>query len=273
MLPKKEEQFTRVSFYIIAHADDWQIFMQPNIYNDLIASDCKIVIIITTAGDAGFDNIFWSAREEGTKSSIRFAVAPHKEIIELSGKREINQHTISFCSLNNSTTYFLRLPDGNIDGNGFPSKNNHSLTKFMEGIISSMTAVDESTTYASWQDFCETLESIIQYESLHIKDYCLHYLNPDDTANSNDHADHIATGKAIQNMTIISNFPQHLFVGYNVNNVSEVLQGADLFWKVGMFSAYEKTVFDLTGYSTLHESVSTYLNWCLSKAFFITDNY
>lgn len=31
-----ETQFTKISFHIIAHADEWQLFMQPNAYNDLI---------------------------------------------------------------------------------------------------------------------------------------------------------------------------------------------------------------------------------------------
>jgi hypothetical protein len=33
-----------------------------------------------------------------------------------------------------------------------------------------------------------------------------------------------------------------------------------------MIAAYEKAVFDASGYSTLKENVDTYIQWSLSKA-------
>jgi len=266
------EQFTEISFYIVAHADDWQLFMYPNVYNDLVASGSKVVYVITTAGEAGADERFWAAREEGTKSSLRFCLAPFAALLQSSGTREFNHHNINYCSIKNSTCYFLRLPDGNLDGNGFTAHNYQSLCKLKAKQISTITAVDNSTTYNSWLDFYTTLETIILSESHGISTVWINYLNPDTGANPNDHQDHVATGQAVQAMTINSSLQQALFVGYNVSNVSESLNGTDLFWKAGMFAAYEKAVFDGSGYSTLHESIQTYLRWCLSNAKFITVN-
>ncbi|MCW3109738.1 MAG: hypothetical protein JWQ09_4244 [Segetibacter sp.] len=266
------EPFTEISFYIVAHADDWQLFMQPNVYNDLVASGSKVVYIITTAGDAGAGETYWAAREEGSKSSLRFCLAPLATISQSSGKREFNYHTVNYWSANNATTYFLRLPDGNLDGNGFSANDYKSLSKLKAGKISTITSIDNSTTYHSWSDFYTTLQTIIVSESQGISNIWINYLNPDTSINPNDHPDHIATGQAIQAMTIIPGLRQALFVGYKVSNAPENLHPTDLFWKAGMFAAYEKAVFDSSGYSTLHENIHTYVGWCLSSANFIIAN-
>ena len=143
------EPLTKVCFYVVAHADDWQLFMQPNAYNDIAASGSKVVFIITTAGDAGADEAYWRAREEGAKSSVRFCLAPLASLAQRSGTKEFNSHGINFWSVNNVTCYFLRLPDGNLDGNGFGARGYQSLSKFMLRQIDTIGAVDGSTTYRS----------------------------------------------------------------------------------------------------------------------------
>ncbi|GEO11382.1 PIG-L family deacetylase [Segetibacter aerophilus] len=258
--------FAKICFYIVAHADDWQLFMQPNAYEDLVAPGTKVVFIITTAGDAGNDQAFWSAREEGCKSSIRFCLAPLTDLTESSGSVEINNHLINYWSANNCVIYFLRLPDGNLDGSGFQRYNNQSLTKFRAGEFLTITAVDNSSNYDSWENFDTTIQSIIQDESGSIPDIWVNFLSPHTTINPNDHLDHIATGLAIEQMAMISTYRQAAFVGYSVHNTPIPLSPDQLFWKAGMFAAYEKAVYDLSGYSTIRESASTYLKWTLSSA-------
>jgi hypothetical protein len=265
-----DELFSKISFYVVAHADDWQLFMQPNAYNDLIAPASKVVFIITTAGDAGLGETYWAAREEGCKSSVRFCLAPIKALLELCGTKEFYYHHIHYWSIDRVTCFFLRLPDGNLDGNGFSSNYNQSLSKFREREAVTITAIDKSTTYNDWLNFYTTLQTIIYSESLGIDEKLINYLNPDPHTNPNDHIDHIVTGQAIQQMATLSDLRQALFVGYSVSDVQENLQGADLFWKAGMFAAYEKAVFDRSGYSTLQESIPTYIKWCLSSPKFIT---
>src|SRR4051794_29066247 len=113
------EEVSIISIYVVAHADDWQLFMQPNAFNDLVSTGCKVVFIVTTAGDAGANKTFWAAREEGMKSSIRFSLKPLKELQESTGTKAYNFHNVNYWSVNNTTSYFLRLPDGGLDGNGF----------------------------------------------------------------------------------------------------------------------------------------------------------
>ncbi|MGN6618710.1 MAG: PIG-L family deacetylase [Ilyomonas sp.] len=267
------EQFAKISFYIVAHADDWQLFMQPNVYYDLLTPSHKVVFIITTAGDAGKDETYWRAREEGMKSSVRFCLAPKEIITESTGERELNFHPVHYWSANNAISYFLRLPDGNLDGKGFSSNHYQSLSKFGKGEINKINAIDFSTSYHSWQDLLITIEAIIRFESENQTDITVHYQDPDRKRNPDDHADHIATGQAIQQIPFISGFKQLLYTDYSVNSNNEKqMTGEELFWKIGIFSAYEKTVYDICGYSTLKEGVSTYVNWCLSTAEFISIN-
>jgi hypothetical protein len=206
------------------------------------------------------------------KSSVRFCLAPLSDISEASGTREFNGHSIHWWSANNVSCYFLRQPDGGLDGHGFSAQKYQSLPKFGAGKISTITTVDNSATYEGWTDFYTTLEMIILFESSTLSKIWINYLNPDTRTNPNDHPDHIATGQAIQEMAVISRVEQALFVGYTAHNYQEKLQKEELFWKAGMFSAYEKAVFDGSGYSTLQEGVGIYLEWCLSRANFITIN-
>ncbi|MEO6730209.1 MAG: hypothetical protein ABIN01_03245 [Ferruginibacter sp.] len=267
---KSFRPFDKVSFYVVAHADDWQLFMHPTVYNDLVSPACKVIFIITTSGDAGMGEKFWRVREEGSKSSVRFCLAPFSVFSESNGQSEFNDHTIHLWSVNNITTYFLRLPDGNLDGSGFAAYNFQSLSKFKSGQIDVITALDDSTTYPNWRDFTCTIESIISFESKGISNRWIHYLNPDPTANPGDHTDHAMTGNAIQDMTIITTLHQSLFMGYSVASVQESLTSNELFWKAGMFAVYEKAVYDLCGYSTLKEDAELYVKWCSSKATFLT---
>lgn len=271
-MPDKE--FSKVSFYIVAHADDWQLFMQPNAYDDLVEPGTKVVFIIATAGDAGFGETFWLAREEGLKSSVRFCISPYATIKESTGTLKFSEHSINYWLLNRASCYFLRLPDGNLNGAGFDQYNYQSLSKLKTSVINKITAVDNSTIYNSWFDLSGTLQEIIEFEASDIQRVFINYINPDTGKNPGDHDDHIATGCALQNMPIISRLQQVLFVGYSVSKNGESLKTKELFWKSGMFAAYEKAVYDATGYSTLKESIFTYQNWCLTKASFITtDSY
>lgn len=252
-----------VSIYVAAHADDFQLFMQPGFYADLLNPHRSVVCLLTTAGDAGKDTAYWKAREEGLKSSIRFCLAPRHTLVQTTGHRTCQRHLVPFWTLNGCTVYFLRLPDGNLDGTGFASQNNQSLQRLRIGQISTITAVDGSATYAGWMDVCETLHQLIRQESAGNKNTLLHYLSPDTDANPDDHADHRATGLALQ---AITGCQQVRYAGYAMPTLAEPLAPEDLFWKAGMLAAYEKAVYDACGYSTLRESVETYVGWCLCTA-------
>jgi hypothetical protein len=262
---KENQQPGKVSFYIAAHADDWQLFMHPNVYNDIADADCKVIFIITTAGDAGLGEKFWKAREEGSKSSVRFCLAPLASLSESGGTRVFNDHPVNYWSINNTTSYFLRLPDGNLDGNGHEAAMYQSLTKFRSGKLGRITTIDNSATYNNWQELTGVMKCIVSYESGLLNNRRINYLNPDLSINPNDHPDHIATGFAVQQMNIIKTMQQFLFIGYSSCNGKERLSPTEFFQKAGMFAVYEKAVYDGCGYSTLMENADLYARWCFSR--------
>src|ERR671927_250369 len=58
-----------VEFYVHAAAEDWQIFMGDKTVASLRAGT-KVVIVHTTAGDAGKAAPYWQAREAGGVGSV-----------------------------------------------------------------------------------------------------------------------------------------------------------------------------------------------------------
>ncbi|MDB5279583.1 MAG: hypothetical protein JWR61_4538 [Ferruginibacter sp.] len=257
------------ALYIIAHSDDWQLFMMPNILNELLDPACKIVLIITTAGDAGLSDSFWKAREEGSNSSIRFCHAAFSIIEESTGFKLYNGRTINYSVINNTTSYFLRLPDGGLNGDGFAYSNYKSISKLEQGSIHEIEAIDGSAIYYGWTDLVNTIATIINTESEKNANCTLNYLNPSNIENPNDHPDHGSTGRAVQAGKISSFLKQRLYVGYSLTNSAELLTNEDLFWKSGMMAAYDKAIFDKCGYSTLKENVSLYINWCKRPAKYV----
>ena len=69
----------KVAFYFAAHEDDWQLFMNPSAFQDVIKGARKTVFVHVTAGDAGLGMgtggrkfPFYLARENGAETAIRF---------------------------------------------------------------------------------------------------------------------------------------------------------------------------------------------------------
>ena len=74
-----EDSPQRVSFYFAPHEDDWQLFMNPSAFHDVLESSTKGVFIHVTAGDAGLgtnnggrQHPLYLARESGAECAIRF---------------------------------------------------------------------------------------------------------------------------------------------------------------------------------------------------------
>lgn len=187
--------------YFSAHQDDFVLFMYP--HRDVTSSDTNAVFIFMTAGDAGLGSgpyyaPYYSARESGALRAIRFmADATTTYTASSQSKRvTINGHQINRTVYKNTTAFFLRLPDGNGDGEGFSGTGNASMQKLMTGRISSLKAVDGSTTYKGWNDLVQTLGAIVKSQAAGTPNVWLDIPETDTAANPGDHSDHIATGLA-----------------------------------------------------------------------------
>lgn len=203
---------SKVSFYFAAHEDDWQLFMNPSAFEDVIGGAAKTVFVHLTAGDAGLGiglggrkHPFYLARENGAEAAIRFMAdadgAPGERI---AAPMIFNGHAVYRVSYRNTVGYFLRVPDGNASGAGYSATGFQSLKRLAGGENDILRAVDGSTTYYGWNDLVATLRAIIVYERGRAPLVQINVAETDTRINPNDHADHLMTAKAA--LDAVSNF-------------------------------------------------------------------
>jgi LmbE family N-acetylglucosaminyl deacetylase len=249
-----------VAFYVGAHQDDWQLFMSPQAYTDLVADGSKVVFIYTTAGDAGGHAGWWQGRRAGALSSIQFAL--HQPIAALTPElSQVNQHPIPCYSIANTRSYFLGLPDGNKDGSGFPATGNQSLQKLQQASGGPIAALCEQaqfqTQYHSWQDLVATVKAIINLENADasLAPSWVHILDP----RVSEHSDHKYTGILVQDA--LSGDPRYslaMYEEYMIPSMAPNVEGLDLVRKAGLYLFYAQTALEWSG------SVEQLDDWHLS---------
>jgi len=194
----------KVSFYFAAHEDDWQLFMTPNAFKDVLGGAAKTVFVHVTAGDDGLGTgtggrkyPYYLARENGAINAIRFmADADRTPIADSTGQVMFNGHPIYRVSYRNTIGYFLRLPDGDASGAGFAGTGFQSLKRLADGDIPTLAAVDGSTSYHGWSDLVATVRDIIKYERGQAPLIQLNVAELDPHLNPADHSDHLMTAHA-----------------------------------------------------------------------------
>jgi hypothetical protein len=195
----------KVSFYFAAHEDDWQLFMNPSAFQDVVNGAAKTVFVHMTAGDAGLGvgwggrkHPFYLARENGAETAIRFMAdaddIPAERIAE---HVSFNGHSIYRVRYRNTVSYFLRVPDGNnLTGTGYYDTGFQSLKRLAAGDIDELVAVDGSTAYHGWSDLTATLRKIMDFERGRARAVQLNVAELDERINPGDHPDHLMTAKA-----------------------------------------------------------------------------
>jgi hypothetical protein len=190
-----------VCFFVTAHQDDGPLFMNPDIYFRIrgapgIPRCNKTVFINVNAGNGGTVNFtYYHARELGLEDAIRFMVDGAAKLLAAlpAGKYvSVNGRNIYYHSYRNTETYFLRIPDGGVSGDGNQSTGYQSLEKLLSGEISSIETVD-GTVYTKAQLIGIVL-SILQTESSGSTDVFMGFQQPDKFINPGDHSDHMAAG-------------------------------------------------------------------------------
>jgi hypothetical protein len=194
----------KVSFYFAAHEDDWQLFMNPSAFEDVINGATKTVFVHMTAGDAGLGigrggrkHPFYLARENGAETAIRFmADADDIPAARTVQHMSFNGHPIYRVSYRNTVGYFLRVPDGNPQGTGYAGTGFQSLKRLARAENNTLAAIDGSTVYHGWNDLVSTVRKIMDFERGRAPNVHLNVAEIDARINPNDHADHLMTAKA-----------------------------------------------------------------------------
>ena len=144
----KAQAQVQVSYYVVADADDWQLFMGAKLISDLDAGG-KAVLITLTAGDEGNGNTafngssiaYYLAKERGGVFSSKFVadymntpypetyLVPTAQTVVISGKTLTKYVYGNANGVGSVVNYFLRLPDGGPTGAGFSGTAFKSLKK------------------------------------------------------------------------------------------------------------------------------------------------
>jgi len=194
----------KVSFYFAAHEDDWQLFMNPSAFEDVISGAGKTVFVHMTAGDAGLGmgrggrkHPFYLARENGALEAIHFmADADGVPVAGSAGHMIFNGHSIYRVVYRNTVGYFLRVPDGNPLGGGYAHTGFQSLKRLADGENNTLAAIDGSAVYRGWADLTATLRKIVDFERGHAAAVQLNVAEIDPRINPQDHSDHLMTAHA-----------------------------------------------------------------------------
>jgi len=256
--------YKKLSFYVVAHQDDWQLFMGEKAYKDIQDPLTQVIIIFVTSGEAGQDSVYWKNRDRAAFNCLSFIKnKSFKDSMPDLAIKEVLGHKIKYSNYDNVRYYYMRIPDGHgRAGVGYDSYGSQSMKKFKAGEISSMTCTDSSSTYVGWQDLVSTMKRLIEEESKGIKDVEVHFPEFDKTINVNSHSDHLATGQIVfEALKDNGSVKKFAYVDYETQFKPVNLDRQDIMIKASLYMVYDKSVFDGSGYCTICEGKGQYSQW------------
>jgi hypothetical protein len=260
--------YDKASFYFAAHEDDWQLFMNPSAFLDVTGTKTKAVFVHVTAGDAGSGlgrrgrkHPFYLARENGAEAAIRFMADASEMPAEKVAERKIlNGHSIYRVSYRNTVSYFLRVPDGNASGAGYPETGNESLRLLADGGRRKLRAIDGSTTYRGWADLTATLRALIDYERGDAPAVQINVGETDPVINPADHSDHQMTAKAaLEAAKNLSCARRLYFVDYASAGLPENLDAKQRDMETAVFAVTAAAIRALDHSSAWHHYNDSYV--------------
>lgn len=208
-------------------------------------------------------NNYTLAREEGSKRAIRFMVNaawPEKRLgssMNEQRKRVADFDILSY-TYRNTVSYFLRLPDGNVDGAGYPTHQYKSLQKLMNGEIETIQSADGTNTFSKLD--LELVISVLIKEHHVGTDLSIHIADTDPVINPGDHSDHLNSSKLLQQ--IAQSFPGctlNLYAEYHTRTLPNNVFPKEYELSVGTWGATASGLSDFGHYSTWDEVHNSWL--------------
>lgn len=225
---------------VVAHQDDDLLFLSPDLLHDIHDQKCVRTVYVT-AGDAGADKLYWLNREKGSQAAYAKMLHDEQNTWE---DRTIKLGENRFATATNPrgnasiSLIYLRLPDGNLHGEGFRSSKYSSLSLLRQGQIPDIQSVDGQSTYSADELETALLDLIKLYEPDVIKTQA--------PRNANDifpdHSDHKSVG--LLTKSVVSKLPVQsrpdlaFYIGYPIRGNDENISGQDLEDKNEAFLAY-----------------------------------
>jgi hypothetical protein len=240
--PSGQDCGTDTVMNVVAHQDDDLLFVNPDVVNAIQRNEC-IRSVYVTAGDDGRGTDYLLSREAGSEAAYDVMLGSthpweYQRLVLPSGATVT---TVSPEGNGNVSLTFLRLPDGNLNGGGFPNTGLESIAKLEAGVITNIRSIDGQTRYTSAQ-LTATLEALMElYMPTSIN------TQADDAGLSvADHSDHIAVGEYTtlaastyaRKFHVTSLSLVHYFMGYPIRGMISNLSAADTAQKAAPFFAY-----------------------------------
>jgi len=225
----------------VAHEDDDLLFTAPNLQHDVEAGHCLRTIYLTT-GDAGQDITYWQNREHGSEAAYVSMLNLPADTIWVQRTVKLNQS--EFITIANPKGHanvsliFFRLPDGNVNGQGFPATDRESLARLDSGKIDVIHTIDHQSSYTSAELIAALTSLMNTFQPTEVRTQAPYNAS----ATHPDHSDHITTGKyAQQAFALYPNNTKssiHYFVGYPIRDRAQNVFAVELNAKLKAFLAY-----------------------------------
>ncbi len=252
--------------YIVAHADDWQVFMGDAVVEHMRAGR-RSVFVYLTAGDHGRDSAYWRQRESAALQSTRVALGVAIDAPAVCDTVQVATHPITRCALGVSVSYFLRLPDGNRNGAGFARNRFESVRKLRAKRIASIWTVDHSTRYRDWSDLTATVDALVRMVADSLTSTMLHSTDPSVRVNPHDHYDHRVAGKLAESLMRATGLNAKYYVGYALATRAPNRSPVQRQEKLAAFSAYDREMTRLNPSWSAYREHPTFYAECMQRTY------
>jgi len=260
LLPNQTGQ---VDVAVVAHQDDWQLFM-GDVLTQRLRSGNRGVFVYLTAGDDGRDSVYWQTRERAALQSMRIAAAiPITAPLNCSGV-QVSDHSIRKCIVGNTESYFLRLPDGKRDGKGFARYGYRSLRKLRANPTSEIAAIDSSTTYRGWADLLTTVGAIIGRDSAAAT---IHTSDPNIVRNPHDHFDHRMAGLLVADLRKQHKLDAMYYVGYALATRAANRSNDQIQAKTALLLAYDREMTAVNKKWSAYREHRAFYSECMQRTY------
>lgn len=259
----------QVDFFLHGHEDDWQLFLSPAAFAAQRAGH-RLVFVYATAGDDGKGAAYWQDREAAALASQSLlAKGPLVTGNFQCAEETVAKRPIHRCGDGATSAYFLRVPDGNLSGQGFAADHYQSLQTLRQcppGQSCAVTTVDGSTTYGTWGDFRAELAAIVSREISLAGAVAATFHAPDidPSYNPDDHSDHLSIGIAVSQLTPLPAMGWNLvsYVDYASTKEPVNVDQATFAIKTSTYLAYDSAMMRSWGQSPLHDGdYLKYTSW------------
>jgi LmbE family N-acetylglucosaminyl deacetylase len=252
---------------IVAHQDDWQLFL-GDVVAQRLQTGHRVVFVYLTAGDDGRDSVYWSTRERAALRSTGIAtgaVTGDSSADPCSIVRVL-EHAIRKCSIANTESYFLRLPDGHRNGIGFARHSYQSLRKLRRNRVTSMSAVDGSAVYNGWADLRSTVDSLIG-ESSTARIVTVHTSDPSVVINPHDHFDHRMAGLLVFDSRRKNKWNVVYYAGYALATRAPNRTGEQVRQKTSLFRAYDNVMTQANPKWSAYRERPAFYSQCMMRTY------